>query len=68
MKFGEQAAAAPAHPDQVLQLERAAIRDVGADVPGVGEHSMDDCTNSFADTLYLRQQLRGLGSGHKASE
>lgn len=35
MKFGEQAAAAPAHPDQVLQLERAAIGDVGADAFGL---------------------------------
>jgi hypothetical protein len=41
MKFTEPTATVPAHLGQVLQLERAAIEDVGADVLGVGEHLMD---------------------------
>ena len=41
MKFRKPPAAVPAHLGQELQLERAAIGDVGADVLGVGEHLMD---------------------------
>ena len=41
-KLMEPTAAVPAHLGQVLQLERSAIGDVGADVLGVGEHLMDN--------------------------
>ena len=63
MKLMEPTAAVCAHLGQVLQLERAAIGDVGADVLGVGKHLMDGRPRQRGSRVL--QQCRRDGAGRR---